>query len=69
MTWDTNENTAEEIVTISRADAIVAIKKMAKDNGYNKFRVTYEGDEIEASDLPDDVDMSKVRISAMLNNA
>jgi hypothetical protein len=57
--------------TLSREQAINAIKEKAKAQGYNKtFKVTYDGRQVEApSDLPDQVDMSKVIISSVLNNA
>lgn len=64
MTWDSN-------TLISREAAITAIKEKAKAEGYNKtFKVSYDGRQVESpTDLPEQVDMSKVQISSVLNNA
>jgi len=66
MTW----STADAGSTISRADAITAIKDKAVEQGIRgKFKVTYDGAEVDASELPDQVDMGKVRVSEVLTQA
>ena len=62
--WDTTTK-------MTREQAISAIKEKAKAQGYSKtFKVTYEGRMVEnPDDLPIEVDMSKVQISSVLNNA
>ena len=56
---------------LTREQAIAAIKEKAKAQGYNKtFKVAYDGRQVEEpNDLPESVDMSKVTISSVLNNA
>jgi hypothetical protein len=64
--WEvTNSN------TVSRDEAIKKIEEMAKSDGYKGgFKVSYDGEQIvRKADLPDQVDMSLVRISSLLNNA
>lgn len=65
MVWETTPT------GITREQAIAEIKRMATAQGYSStFKVTYDGTIIETPDqLPVSVDMSKVRISSMLNNA
>lgn len=64
MSWNTEEN------TIPKADAIVKIKQMAKDNRIKgHFKVFYDGRLTLADDLPEQVEMSKVTVSAVQDQA
>lgn len=57
--------------TISKAQAIINIKEMAIAKGFKgAFKVLYNGDIIaDPSELPEQVDMSKVQVSAVLHQA
>lgn len=65
MNWDTQGG------TLSREQAIANIKDMAKDEGiHGSFKVFYNGSLISnPEDLPDQVDMRGIRVSAVLDNA
>lgn len=54
-----------------RADAIEKITKMAKDKGFRgTFKVLYNNEVIaDPTDLPEQVDMTKVKVSAVLDQA
>ncbi len=67
MTWDQESN----ITLVTREVAIGKIKELAKQQGYTAgFKVEYDGSEIETpNQLPDAVDMTKVKIGSKLNNA
>lgn len=67
MTWDESSN----ITLVTREVAIAKIKEMAKAQGYTGgFKVVYDDSEIETpNQLPDAVDMSKVKVASKLNNA
>jgi hypothetical protein len=70
--WNTqNEQSSPEVpVLIPRDEAITLIKRQAKESGYgSKVNVKYNNVDIMESDLPAMVDMSLVRLSAVLNNA
>lgn len=56
---------------VPRAEAIDKITKLAKDKGYKgTFKVLYNNEVIaDPSDLPEQVDMSKVKVSAVLDQA
>ena len=60
---------AEESVT--KAEAIVKIKDMAKAQGLKgTFKVFYNDEVIaDPNDLPESVDMLKVKVSAVLDQA
>jgi hypothetical protein len=66
MNWDTSANN-----TISRAEAQVEIVAKAQNEGINgAFKVFYDGElVVTPSDLPEQVDMNKVRVSAVLDQA
>lgn len=56
--------------TISRDEAIGKIESDARAKGYNTWKVFYNDVIVETPDsLPERVDYSKVRISAVLNQA
>jgi hypothetical protein len=57
--------------SITRAAAIEAIKAKAVEQGYKgSFKVHYDGTLVDSpATLPDMVDMSKVTISSVLNQA
>jgi hypothetical protein len=61
--WDQN--------TVTREQAIEKIKQLAKDQGYTGgFSVKYDGEDIEdPADLPEAVDMTKIKVTSKLNNA
>ena len=62
--WETSEN-------VSREDAIKKIQEMAKQDGISgSFKVFYN-DRLVANpeDLPETVDMERIRVSATLDNA
>ena len=63
--------TPEAIAGIPRADAIVKIKEMAREQGLGgQFKVKYQGEEISSpNDLPDVVEMSQVGVYASLDQA
>lgn len=63
--WNTNQN------LVSREESEGKIAQMAKDKGIKgTFKVFYEGDIVEdPTDLPDMVDMTKVKVSAVLDQA
>lgn len=56
---------------IPRAEAIGKISQMAKDKGYKgAFKVFYQDALIaDPEDLPETVDMGKVKVSAVLDQA
>lgn len=67
MSWDTNPTTDG---LLAREDAIAAIKQKATEAGLTTFKVFYDGQMVAGpSDLPARVDMSKVRVSEVLNQA
>ncbi len=68
MTWDQNSTVSP---ALTRDEAIAKIKVIAREQGYTGgFKVTYEGNEIiTPNDLPNAVDMTKVKVSSKLNNA
>ena len=61
----------EQITGIPRADAIVKIKEMAREQGLGgQFKVKYQGSEISSpNDLPETVEMGQVSIYASLDQA
>ena len=67
MNWDTNTNNN----TISREEAGSKIKQKATSEGIEgPFKVFYDGVQVATPDaLPMQVDMSKVRVSAVLDQA
>lgn len=64
--WDTNEGN-----TIPREEAFGRIQEKARDEGIDgTFKVFYDGRLIAApDDLPAEVDMNRVRISAVHDQA
>jgi hypothetical protein len=64
MTWETG-------TMITREEAITRIKEMAKAQGIaGAFKVFYDDAMIaNPNDLPAQVDMGKVKVSAVLDNA
>lgn len=64
-------NTSGSDNTVSREDAIKKVQEMAKDQGIRgSFKVFFEDRLIpNPNDLPERVDMSKVKVSATLDNA
>ena len=66
-----DESTPETITGIPRADAIVKIKEMAREQGLGgQFKVKYQGEEISSpNDLPETVQMSQVGVYASLDQA
>ena len=67
MNWDTNTNNN----TISREEAGSRIKEKATSEGIDgPFKVFYDGEQMSTPDaLPSQVDMSLVRVSAVLDQA
>lgn len=65
--WDTASNSN----LVPRADAEGKIKQLAVDQGIDgTFKVFYDGAMISSpSQLPEQVDMSKVRVSEVMNQA
>lgn len=65
MSWNANTN------LVAREEAEAKIGEMAKAKGIKgSFKVFYDGSIIEdPSDLPDQVDMTKVKVSATLDQA
>lgn len=65
MTWNANEN------LVARAEAEGKIGELARSKGIKgSFKVFYDGSLIEdPTDLPDQVDMTKVKVSATLDQA
>jgi len=65
MDWKT------ETEQVERAEALRRIQEMAKSQNINgSFKVFYEGDlVVSPEDLPTTVDLSKVQVSGVLNNA
>lgn len=63
--WEVNDG------LVTRAEAVVKIQEKAKAEGLTgAFKVFYDGSLVAgASDLPEMVDMTKVRVSAKLDNA
>lgn len=63
--WNTNSD------LISREEAEAKILKMAKDKGIKgSFKTFYDGTIVASpADLPDEVDMTKVKVSATLDQA
>ena len=61
----------ESSSTISRADAVKQITELALEQGLKgTFKVFYDGSIIaDPSNLPDQVDMDKVEISAVMDQA
>ena len=57
--------------TISREEALPQIAQKAKDSGIKgPFKVYYNGAQVPTTeDLPERVDMSKVRVSAVADQA
>ena len=66
MTWNT-----EPTGTVARAVAIERITEMAKDDGITGSFKVYYNDALIANpnDLPEQVELSKIRVSAVLDNA
>lgn len=66
MSWNTNETG-----TVSRAEAINKITEMAKDDGITgSFKVYYKDQLIaNPNDLPEQVELGSIRVSAVLDNA
>lgn len=64
-------NTADSNSLVSRDEAKKQIIAMAKDEGYNgAFKVFYDGAMIaDPNTLPEQVDMSKVTVSEVLDQA
>ena len=64
MTWEINE-------TLNRDEAIRKINEQAVSEGIGgSFKVYYNGNLIATpNDLPEQVDMRGIRVSAVLNNA
>lgn len=56
---------------VSREEAISQITDMAKDEGYTgSFKVFYDGQMVaDPADLPERVDMDKIRLSETLSQA
>lgn len=65
MVWETNEN------EVTKEEAKNQIVTMAKDQGIKgAFKVFYDNALMSTpDDLPDMVDMTKVRVSAVLDQA
>lgn len=65
MSWNANEN------LVAREVAEGKIGELAKSKGIKgSFKVFYDGDIVEdPSNLPDMVDMTKVKVSATLDQA
>ena len=65
MNWNTDNG------TISREEAGSKIKEKAQSEGINgPFKVFYDGEQMTTPDsLPEQVDMNKVRVSAVLDQA
>lgn len=64
MTWD--ETSGET----PREEAIKQTKVIAKDKGLKTFKVFYDGTQVvDPSDLPDTVDMAKIQVSAIMDQA
>lgn len=63
--WNTNQN------LVSREEAEGKIAELATNKGIKgTFKVFYDGSIVEdPSDLPDQVDMTKVKVSATLDQA
>lgn len=63
--WNNSE------ATVTRQEAITKINTMATEKGYRgTFKVLYDGNVVaNPSDLPEQVVMSKVQISAVLDQA
>ena len=63
--------TPDQITGIPRADAIVKIKEMAREQGLGgQFKVKYKGEEISSpNDLPEVVEMNQVSVIASLDQA
>lgn len=63
--WNTNKN------LVPREEAEAKIAQLAKDKGIKgSFKVFYDGSIVEdPSDLPEQVDMTKVKVSATLDQA
>lgn len=57
--------------TVAKAEAITKIKEMAKAKGYKgAFKVFYDGEILaNPSDLPAQVEMSKITLSAVMDQA
>lgn len=66
MTWNTTPSG-----TVTRAEAIARITEMAKEDGITgSFKVYYDNALIaNPNDLPEQVDLGKIRVSAVLDNA
>ena len=64
MVWNAN-------TTISRDEARPQIEEMAREQGIaGAFKVFYDGELCATpSDLPEQIDMNKVRVSAVLDQA
>lgn len=65
MNWNTQTS------RVSKADAIAKIKDMAEEQGLSgAFKVYYDSNQIATpEDLPAEVDMRLVQVSAVLNQA
>lgn len=65
MAWNANENLVE------REAAEAKIAEMARTKGIKgTFKVFYDGEIVaDPTDLPDMVDMTKVKVSAVLDQA
>lgn len=65
MVWETNDG------TISKAEAKTKIVEMAKEQGIKgAFKVFHKGELMTTpDDLPERVDMSDIRVSAVLDQA
>ena len=64
MTWD------ETTGGTPKADAIVQIKAIAADKGLKTFKVFYDGTQVvDASDLPETVNMENIQVSAVMDQA
>ena len=57
--------------TVSKAEAVTAIIKLAEDCSIRgSFKTYYDGSLIaDSDDLPNQVDMSKIRVSAIADQA
>lgn len=66
MTWN-----IEPTGTVARAVAIERITEMAKEDGITGSFKVYYNDALIANpnDLPEQVELSKIRVSAVLDNA
>lgn len=67
--WNTGD--APNTNLVSRDEARSRIHQMAKDEGYDgAFKVFYEGKMIaDPANLPDQVDISKITVSEVLDQA